>query len=117
MCTSRTRASLASAGVVAHSVVESKMHRANANAERIAQAEEAEEAEQDELDAMFKPKKKGRQERNQGERRQIVESFLARMEVAAEADIRSHEDGYPAVEKLKLLTDMEQARCFGCECR
>ena len=59
---------------------------------------------------MFKPKKKGRQERNQGERRQIVESFLARMEVAAEADIRSHEDGYPAVEKLKLLADLEQAR-------
>ena len=79
-----------------------------AGAERIAQAEEAEDAEQDELDAMFKPKKKGRQERNQGERRQIVESFLARMEVAAEADIRSHEDGYPAVEKLKLLADMEQ---------
>jgi transcription factor SPN1 len=78
------------------------------SAERIAQAEEAEEAEQDELDAMFKPKKKGRQERNHGERRQIVESFLARMEVAAEADIRSHEAGFPAVEKLKLLTDMEQ---------
>ena len=79
-----------------------------AGAERIAQAEEAEDAEQDELDAMFKPKKKGRPERGQGERRQIVESFLARMEVAAEADIRSHEDGYPAVEKLKLLADMEQ---------
>ena len=78
------------------------------SADRIAQAEEAEEAEQDELDAMFKPKKKGRQERNHGERRQIVESFLARMEVAAEADIRSHEAGFPAVEKLKLLTDMEQ---------
>ena len=82
------------------------------DAERIAQAEEAEEAEQDELDAMFKPKKKGRQERNHGERRQIVESFLARMEVAAEADIRSHEAGFPAVEKLKLLTDMEQVRHF-----
>ena len=64
---------------------------------------------------MFKPKKKGRQERNQGERRQIVESFLARMEVAAEADIRSHEDGYPAVEKLKLLGDMEQVLGFSLD--
>jgi hypothetical protein len=45
-------------------------------------ADEAQEVgEEDELEAMFKPKKKRRQERDQDEKKSIVEELLARMEV------------------------------------
>ena len=45
-------------------------------------ADEAQEVgEEDELEAMFKPKKKRRQERDQADKKSIVEELLARMEV------------------------------------
>jgi hypothetical protein len=49
-------------------------------------AEEAQEVgEEDELEAMFKPKKKRRQERDQADKKSIVEELLARMEVGTAA--------------------------------
>ncbi len=46
-------------------------------------ADEAQEVgpEEDELEAMFKPKKKRKQERELSEKKQAVEKILARMEV------------------------------------
>lgn len=46
------------------------------------EAQEVGENDEDELEAMFKPKKKRRQERDPSEKKAAVESFLARMEVS-----------------------------------
>lgn len=72
------------------------------------EAQEVGDNDEDELEAMFKPKKKRRQERDPSEKKAAVESFLARMEVAAQMDADANEERRPAIHKLQMLADVER---------
>ena len=49
--------------------------------------------------------------RMQTQKKSMVESFLARMEVAVEMDLEANSLGRPAINKLKLLPEMETVLC------
>ncbi|KAL4424116.1 hypothetical protein ABPG75_001417 [Micractinium tetrahymenae] len=69
--------------------------------------EEAEEAgEEDEFEAMFSKKKK-KEGMGDGEAKAVVEALLAQMEVAVEEDHKAFEEGRPAVQKLRLLSRVQ----------
>lgn len=69
--------------------------------------EEAEEAgEEDEFEAMFSKKKK-REGMSDSEAKAVVEALLAQMEVAVEEDHKAFEEGRPAVQKLRLLSRVQ----------
>ena len=53
--------------------------------------------EEDELEAMFKPKKKRRQERDQADKKSTVEELLARMEVPPRRLLGLHQHSTPCV--------------------
>ena len=48
--------------------------------------------------------------RSQEEMRRTVDLFVARLETAAELDMEDHNNFKPAIHKLKMLPDVEQAR-------
>ncbi|KAL4438503.1 hypothetical protein ABPG77_000151 [Micractinium sp. CCAP 211/92] len=69
--------------------------------------EEAEEAgEEDEFEAMFSKKKK-KEGMSDSEAKAVVEALLAQMEVAVEEDHKAFEEGRPAVQKLRLLSRVQ----------
>jgi transcription factor SPN1 len=76
----------------------------------LSDVEEAEEAEEDELDQLFKKKgRKGRKDKSVDGKK--VENFLARMEVAVEMDLEANAKGQPAINKLKLVPELEATLC------
>ncbi|KAL2634657.1 hypothetical protein R1flu_006136 [Riccia fluitans] len=72
------------------------------------EAEEAEEEEQDELNKFFKSgkKRKNKNERSSEEIAMFVEQFMAKLDVAAEADADLNRASKPAIEKLKMLPEL-----------
>ena len=63
--------------------------------------------EDDEIDRLMNKKKRGRGQQSFQEIQATVENFLARMEVAAEADMKANEDNKPAIHKLRMLPDVQ----------
>ncbi|KAG6552956.1 hypothetical protein Mapa_005293 [Marchantia paleacea] len=72
------------------------------------EAEEAEVEEKDELNKFFKSgkKKKNKNERSSEEIAMFVEQFMAKLDVAAEADADLNRASKPAIEKLKMLPEL-----------
>lgn len=79
------------------------------------EAEEAEEGEEDEIDRALT--QKGRRRKNKFDDAHLgefIEEFLSRMEAAKDVDNENNINGQPALEKLKLLPEVEDilARTF-----
>ncbi|CAM6095814.1 unnamed protein product [Calypogeia fissa] len=71
------------------------------------EAEEGEEDEADEINKFFKSnKKKNSNERTSEEIAMFVEQFMAKLDVAAEADADLNRTSKPAIEKLKMLPEL-----------
>jgi transcription factor SPN1 len=69
---------------------------------------EAEEAEEEDEDGRLfgKGKKKKKQERTPEEIAMFVEQFMAKLDVAAETDADLNRNSKPAIEKLKMLSEL-----------
>lgn len=75
---------------------------------QLQQVQEAQEEGEDELDRVFnKAKRKQDGLSHPAEDKRRVESFLASMEVAVEMDFRDYDLGLPAMNKLRILPQLE----------
>ena len=61
----------------------------------------------DEIDRMFDKKKRRAHEQTLQDIQATVESFLARMEAAAEGDMDANSRNKPAIQKLRMLPDVQ----------
>lgn len=61
----------------------------------------------DEIDRMLNKKKQRRHEQSLQDIQATVESFLARMEAAAEGDMDANTKNKPAIQKLRMLPDVQ----------
>ncbi|KAG7668607.1 hypothetical protein Ndes2526B_g03772 [Nannochloris sp. 'desiccata'] len=71
------------------------------------EAEEAAEDMEDELDKLF-GRRKRQETGNEAQNRATIENILAQMEVAVEQDMTAYENGKPAVNKLRMLTRVQE---------
>ena len=72
------------------------------------QQEQAEASEEDdEIDRLINKKKRRGDKQSLQDIQATVENFLARMEVAAEADMKANEENKPAIHKLRMLPDVQ----------
>lgn len=72
------------------------------------EAEEAAEDMEDELDRMFGRNKRRQETGNGADNRATVENLLAQMEVAVEQDMQAFDAGKPAINKLRMLSRVQE---------